>query len=126
VRRDLIEGWELPPNPDLDGGDVRLVLAELINPAYDLRNVAGLCKAAGLDREKVKAVLDLGRSPAASGKNFEVWRGPWTDNKAGGSLYTLMSRKPAWNRWFWWRYSAGCSTWFWALNVRTLGCQNRR
>jgi hypothetical protein len=59
-------------------------------------------------------VLDLGQSPAASGKNFEVWRTPWTDNKvrpaprtdrrAGGSLYTLMSRKPAWNRWFWWRY----------------------
>ncbi len=114
VRRDLIEGWELPPNPGLDGDDIRLVLAELINPSYDLRNVAGLCKAAGLDREKVMAVLDLGQSPAASGKNFEVWRAPWTDNKvwrgprtdhkAGGSLYTLMSRKPAWNRWFLWRY----------------------
>ncbi len=114
VRRNLIEGWELPANPGLDGGDVRLVLAELINPAYELRNVAGLCKAAGLDREKVTAVLDLGQSPAASGKNFEVWRAPWTDNKirrapgtdhkAGGSLYTLTSRKPAWNRWFWWRY----------------------
>jgi len=112
VRRDLIEGW--PPSPGLDGGDIRLVLAELINPAYDLRNVAGLCTAAGLDREKVKAVLDLGQSPAASGKNFEVWLAPWTDNKvqraprtdhkAGGSLYTLMSRNPAWNRWFWWRY----------------------
>ena len=114
VRRDLIEGWELPPTPRLDGDDIRLVLAELINPFYDLRNVAGLCKAAGLDREKVMAVLDLGQSPAASGKNFEVWRAPWTDNKvwraprtdhkAGGSLYTLMSRKPAWNRWFLWRH----------------------
>jgi hypothetical protein len=104
VRRDLIEGWELPPNPGLDSDDIRLVLAELINPAYDLRNVAGLCKAAGLDGEKVMAVLGLGQSPAASGKNFEVWRAPWTDNKPGGSLYTLMSRKPAWNRWFWWRY----------------------
>ena len=57
VRRDLIEGWELPPSPGLDGGDIRLVLAELINPAYDLRNVAGLCKAAGLDRAKVEAAL---------------------------------------------------------------------
>ena len=57
VRRDLIEGWELPPNPGLDSDDIRLVLAELINPAYDLRNVAGLCKAAGLDGEKVMAVL---------------------------------------------------------------------
>ncbi|MGB6372998.1 MAG: hypothetical protein WBF22_06280 [Methylocella sp.] len=115
VRRDLIEGWELPPTPGLDGDDIRLVLAELINPAYNLRNVAGLAKAAGLDRAKVEAVLALGQGPAASGKNFEVWRAPsWTDNKvwraprtdhkAGGSLYTLMSRKPAWNRWFWWRY----------------------
>jgi len=114
VRRDLIEGWELPPNPGLDGDDIRLVLAELINPAYDLRDVAGLCKAAGLDRAKVEAALALGQSPAASGKNYEVWRAPWTDNKvwraprtdhkAGGSLYTLMSRKPAWNRWFMWRY----------------------
>jgi hypothetical protein len=100
VRRDMIEGWELPPNPGLDGDDIRLVLAELINPSYDLRNVAGLCKAAGLDLEKAKAVkafLDLGQTPAASGKNFEVWRAPWTDkdtDKDRGVLYTLMSRKP--------------------------------
>jgi hypothetical protein len=117
VRRDMIEGWELPPNPGLDGDDIRLVLAELINPSYDLRSVTGLCKAAGLDREKVggavETVLELYRSPAASGKSFEVWRAPWTDykvwrtprtDKANGSLYTLMSRKPAWHRWFWWRY----------------------
>lgn len=113
VRRDLIEGWELPPNPGVDGDDIRLVLAELINPSYVLRNVAGLAKAAGLDPKKVQAVLDLGQSPAASGKNFEVWRAPWIDykvwraprtDKADGLLYTLMSRKPAWNRWFWWRY----------------------
>lgn len=103
VRRDQIEGWELPPNPGLDGDDIRLVLAELINPSYDLRSVAGLAKAAGLDGEKVKAVLDLGQSATASGRNFEVWRAPWTD-KNGGALFTLMSRKPAWHRWFWWRY----------------------
>jgi hypothetical protein len=97
VRRDLIEGWELPANPGLDGGDVRLVLAELINPSYDLRNVAGLAKAAGLDCNTVQAVLALGQKPAASGKNFQVWRAPWTDkdtDKDRGVLYTLMSRKP--------------------------------
>ena len=97
VRRDLIEGWELPPNPGLDGDDIRLVLAELINPSYDLRNVAGLAKAAGLDCDTVQAVLDLGQNPAASGKNFQVWRAPWTDkdtDKDRGVLYTLMSRKP--------------------------------
>jgi hypothetical protein len=97
VRRDMIESWELPPNPDLDCDDIRLVLAELINPSYDLRNVAGLAKAAGLDCNTVQAVLDLGQKPAASGKNFQVWRAPWTDkdtDKDRGVLYTLMSRKP--------------------------------
>jgi len=92
VRRDLIEGWELPPSPGLDGGDIRLVLAELINPAYDLRNVAGLCKAVGLDREKVKAVLDLGQSPAASGKNFEVWRRHGPIIKSSGRLGPIIMR----------------------------------
>ena len=97
VRRDLIEGWELPPNSGLDGDEIRLVLAELINPSYDLRNVAGLAKAAGLDRGTVKEVLKVGRSSAASGKNFEVWRAPWTDKDTDedeGVLYTLISRKP--------------------------------
>ncbi len=97
VRRDQIEGWELPLNPDLDGDDIRLVLAELINPSYDLRNVAGLAKAAGLDCKTVQAVLDLGQKPAASGKNFQIWRAQWTDkdpDKDRGVLYTLMSHKP--------------------------------
>ncbi|MGH6852375.1 MAG: hypothetical protein ACREDJ_04080 [Methylocella sp.] len=102
-RRDLIEGWELPPAPGLDGDDIRLVLAELIDPAYDLRNAAGLGKAAGLDRAKVEAVLALGQSLAAAGQRFEVWRAPWTD-KAGGPLFTLTSRRPVWRRWFSWRY----------------------
>jgi hypothetical protein len=105
VRRDMIEGWELPPNPDLDYDDIRLVLAELINPSYDLRNVAGLAKAAGLDCKTVQAVLDLGRNPATAGKNFEVWRAPWTakdTDKDRGVLYTLMSRKPGWFKRFLW------------------------
>jgi hypothetical protein len=103
VRRDLIEGWELPPDPKLDGDDVRLVLAELDDPAYDLRNAAGLRETAGLDHAKLDAVLALGQSAVAVGKNFEIWRAPWTD-KDGGALYTLMSRKPKWHRWFLWRY----------------------
>ncbi len=103
VRRDMIEGWELPPDPGLDSDEIRLVLAELIDPAYDLRNAAGLGKAAGLDRAKVEAVLALGQSPAAAGQRFEIWQALWTD-KAGGTLYALMSRKPARHRWFSWRY----------------------
>jgi hypothetical protein len=102
VRRDMIEGWDLPSGPVV-GDDVRLVLAELINPSYDLRNIAGLSKVTGLDRTTMEAVLTFCQGPAASGKNFEVWRAPWTDKDAG-ALFTLTSRKPAWYRWFWWRY----------------------
>jgi hypothetical protein len=103
VRRDMIEGWDLPPIPDLDGDDIRRVLAELINPSFDLRGAAGLAKAAGLDQPAVEAVLALGQSPTAAGQNFEVWQAPWKD-KNGGALYTLMSRKPKWQTWFLWRY----------------------
>lgn len=102
VRRDMIEGWDLPPSAE-DGDGVRLVLAELINPSYDLRSVAGLVKSTGLDRPAVEAGLALCQGAAAAGQNFETWRAPWTD-KDGGALYTLMSRKPKWYQWFWWRY----------------------
>jgi hypothetical protein len=116
VRRDQIEGWELPPHPNLDSDDIRLVLAELINPAYHLRSVTGLAKTAVLDPKTVSAALTLCQSSAAVGQSFEVWRSPWTDqevwrrpmtNQDGGALYTLMSRKPAWHKWFFWRY-LGC------------------
>ncbi len=102
VRRDMIEGWDLPPSAE-DGDGVRLVLAEMINPSYDLRSVAGLVKSTGLDQAAVEAVLALCQGATAAGRNFETWRAPWTD-KDGGALYTLMSRKPKWYQWFWWRY----------------------
>lgn len=113
VRRDMIEGWDLPPGPGLDGDDIRLVLAELINPAYDLRSVTGLAKTAVLEPETVNAALTLCQGPAAAGQHFEVWKAPWTDrevwralgtDKAAGPLFTLMSRKPAWHEWFLWRH----------------------
>lgn len=93
VRRDQIEGWELPQADGLSDCEIRLVLAELIDPAYDLRNVSGLAKSTNLTEDKVKTALALGQSQAAKGKPFEVWQAPWTD-KAGGSLYALASRKP--------------------------------
>jgi Patatin-like phospholipase len=94
VRRDQIEGWELPATEGIEEFEIRLVLAELINPAYELRNISGLKKSTGLSEEKVKNVLALGQSQAAKGKPFEIWQAPWTD-KAGGRLYTLASRKPS-------------------------------
>jgi hypothetical protein len=108
-----------------DGDDIRLVLAELINPTYDLRNVAGLCTAAALDCAKVKAALTLGQSKAATGKNFEVWQAPWTDAKKGAH-YTLKSRKPVGTDGSGGDTSAGYSTWFLATNVPAPGYQNRR
>jgi hypothetical protein len=107
VRRDMIEGegWELPPDPNLYGDDIRLVLAELFDPAYDLRNVAVFCKAAGLDLAKVEAMLDRFQSLVDPSKNFEVWKAPWTakdTDKDRGALYTLMSRKPGPVKRFWW------------------------
>jgi hypothetical protein len=100
VRRDMIEGWELPPNPGLDGDDIRLVLAELINPSYDLRNKQSLAKATGLTLDQVEKTLKLCQGPEAKDKPFKVWKAPWT-GKDG--LYALASRKPAWYR--------QCSAW---------------
>jgi hypothetical protein len=100
VRRDMIEGWELPPNPDLDGDDIRLVLAELINPSYDLHNAQSLAKATGLTVPQVETTLKLCQGPEAKDKPFKVWKAPWTGKDSG---YALASRKPAWYR--------QCSAW---------------
>jgi Patatin-like phospholipase len=97
VRRDQIQGWELPPGITLDADDVRLVLGELINPSYDERNVAGIVKAlraavaSDLDPIKVEAALQNLR--LADGKPYQIWEAPWKD-KDGGKVYTLVSRKP--------------------------------
>jgi hypothetical protein len=42
VRRDQIESWELPAISRQSADDVRLVLAELANPAYSLRTQNGI------------------------------------------------------------------------------------
>jgi hypothetical protein len=96
VRRDQIEGWALPDGLGLEPDDVRLVLGELLNPAYDQRNVAGILKAVGaasngaLDKKKIEDLLDaLKKTPG----KFQVWEAPWQD-KAKGRLFTLDSRKP--------------------------------
>jgi len=53
--------------------DTRLVLAELINPSYDLRNIAGFVRPP-IGPHDDGGVLTFCQGPAASGKNFEVWR----------------------------------------------------
>lgn len=103
VRRDQIEGWELPD--DLGGvtaDDARLVIAELLEPKYDERNVEGIRKAIasmsdslGNDKSAQTQSIEqlLVRLKQARGKPYQVWEAPWRD-KNGGRLFTLDSRKP--------------------------------
>ncbi|MBY6241691.1 patatin-like phospholipase family protein [Methylosinus sp. Sm6] len=96
VRRDQIRGWELPGDIGVDPDDARLVIGELLDPAYDERNVEGIRKAAApmsqmLDAAAIERVLD--RLKTARGKPYQVWEAPWRD-KDGGRLYTLVSRRP--------------------------------
>ena len=102
VRRDQIQCWDLSRiDTGLDADDVRLVLGELLNPRYDQRNVAGIVTAirvaatAGVDKIKVEGALQ--KLKQARGEPFQVWEAPWKD-KNGGSLYTLVSRKPGFIR----------------------------
>lgn len=89
VRRDQIDGWSLPASSAASPVEIRLVLGELLNPAFDLRRVSGLVKTTGLSEDKVRAILDFGQSAAAKGRPFQVWRAPRTE------LYTLKMRKPS-------------------------------
>jgi hypothetical protein len=96
VRRDQIEGWTLPDGLALSDDDARLVLAELLEPKFDQRNVKGISIAIAAtpgsdpDEDKILAVLEALKS--ASG-NCKVWEAPWQD-KRGNRLFTLDSRKP--------------------------------
>lgn len=98
VRRDQIQGWDLPttwkrPAPTkIDPVAIRKVLAELLNPSFDLRNEGGLAAATQLDPGDVRAVLAM--CQAETGAPYEVWQSA-TRDKSGGALYSLASRKPS-------------------------------
>jgi hypothetical protein len=100
VRRDQIEDWKLPENLGLEDDDARLILAELLNPKYDLRTVKGALKSVGpsasreIQADEVERMLD--RLETQSGKPFQVWKAPddWTE-KFGTKLYGLVIRKPS-------------------------------
>jgi hypothetical protein len=107
VRRDQIEGWALPPTiasslqqnwPDQNDNDIRTVLAELANPAYDYRTVLGLALKTHLRPEFVTALLDRLQQVAAD-RPFLVWQAGTSE---GRQLFTLASRKPkGFGGWFW-------------------------
>jgi hypothetical protein len=78
VRRDQIEGWELPQvwqlplslenSAALEADDIRLVLAELLNPAHDgCCDAEGLRKATTLTTPQIEKALELCQGPGADG-----------------------------------------------------------
>jgi hypothetical protein len=92
VRRDQIEGWELPVIPSHSPDDVRLVLAELANPAYSFRTLDGIARATHLSRTSILEIL--ARLPRVGSEPFVVWQG----TVSGREVFALASRKPGWIR----------------------------
>jgi hypothetical protein len=98
VRRDQIEGWELPAltlPPDWTQDDVRAVLGELINPAFDLRSAASIAERTHTTERSVADVLDQLRK-AESGKPFQVTT---AGDRDGKTLYALPSQLSTISRW---------------------------
>ena len=128
VRRDQIEGWELPTGTedptDPQSRDIlqdyrRLVLGELLDPKFEVRSAAGIYESIRtsatpnlpLTLAFVQGVLD--QYKGANGKPYQVWEAGWKGQAKSGqsitevSLYTLMSRKPKWaDPWTGGRYAA--------------------
>ncbi|MBV8592126.1 MAG: hypothetical protein JO212_19070, partial [Acetobacteraceae bacterium] len=93
VRRDQIEGWDLPAILQQSGDDVRAVLAELANPAYSFRTPAGIARATHLPQSFVLDILAQ-LSRVGSEEPFLVWQSAIS----GQQVFTLASRKPGWIR----------------------------
>jgi hypothetical protein len=117
IRRNQIAEWDdladLPAASKLEPDDVRAALAELVEPNFDQRTVAGLVKAVIAQRHEDsspqsaetseytrKQIEDLltACTAAPEGARYKVWKAPWTD-KEGKGLYTLQSRA---DRISWW------------------------
>jgi hypothetical protein len=96
VRRDQIEGWELTAIqgwnlPAADGqpaDNVRVVIAELVSPAYTFRTARGIADKSHLTEEFVTATL-AGLQQADSRKPYRLWRGTAAD---GREIVTLASK----------------------------------
>jgi len=91
VRRDQIEGWELPPHlAGNNADDVRAVLAELASPSFTFRTADGIAAKTHLRLDFVEDVLRQ-LCQADESKPFRVWQGQWE----GRQVFTLASRKPS-------------------------------
>ncbi|MGA8170858.1 MAG: hypothetical protein WB816_08515 [Methylocystis sp.] len=110
VRRDQISDWTLPENLDLPNDDVRLILAELINPAYDYRTVDGILRSispsASRAIEPVQVRALLLKLKHADGKPLQTWQAPddWAE-RYRTELFTLASQAPN-------PVTGGISAWF--------------
>jgi hypothetical protein len=91
VRRDQITGWQLPEILEKSGDDVRLVLAELVNPAFSFRTPDGIAASTHLRRDFVADTLSQLQTVDAD-KPFHVWHGV----VMGQRVFTLASRQPGW------------------------------
>jgi hypothetical protein len=88
VRRGQMEGWDAPASFEAAGfsqEDVRAIVGELINPAFDFRTPQSLCKATHLKTDVVSQTLD-----ALSGSNVPKAIRAWSQN----GRYTLYARRP--------------------------------
>lgn len=99
VRRDQILGWTLPEGLSLAPEDVRLILAELLDPGYDYRTVAGILRSIepsatqAIKSEEIETLLSSLKS--ANGRPFQTWQAPddWTA-RYGVKLFTLANQAP--------------------------------
>jgi len=92
VRRRQIQGWdaaeyasETVKSFERSADDVRAVIAELINPAYDFRTVRGIANCAHMPIEFVEALLQK-LSQRSTPEQFRVW--------ANNYGYTHFMRRP--------------------------------
>jgi hypothetical protein len=88
VRRGQMEGWDAPASLEAAGlsqDDVRVIVGELINPAFDFRTRQGICKTTHLQTDVVSQTLD-----ALSGSNVPKAIRAWSQN----GRYTLYARRP--------------------------------
>ena len=98
VRRDQIEGWDLPSNWQ-DQPKVRAVLAELLSPTRALRQTEGLAAETGLSPAAIQDIIERLKG-VPDGTPFKVWQAPWVDSETKQPLFALASRQPdIWTQW---------------------------
>jgi len=92
IRRDLIAGWELQGLPaEVSPQNVRDVLAELAQPAFDYRTPARLAAVTHLKSAQIDSILAFLKPQ--DGKPYQVWQS--SHPETGTPVYTLYSRKPS-------------------------------